>query len=137
MPILLKDVWPIEDLADYKIHFARYNQHSQPLDVWVRSKKEWQGWQEYRPKVNHFNRPLIFSLMQFYHETDTWLFGGVFRVLRCYPKRYKVELTDLGEEFIGRLKIRSSYKTRATRVNMEPRYNQFEVQEILREPYSG
>ena len=137
MPILLKDVWPIENLADYKIHFAGYNQHSQPLDVWARSKEEWQGWQEYRPKVNHFNRPLIFSLMQFYHETDTWLFGGVFRVLRRYPKRYKVELTDLGEEFVGRLKIRSSYKTRATRVNMEPHYNQFEVQEILREPYSG
>ncbi len=35
MPILLKDIWPIENLADYKIHFARYNQHSQPLEVWV------------------------------------------------------------------------------------------------------
>ena len=43
MPILLKDIWSIDNLTDYKIHFARYNQRSQPLDVWLRSKTEWQG----------------------------------------------------------------------------------------------
>ena len=63
MPILVKDIWPIESLADYKVHFARYNQHSQPLEVWVRSKEEWQAWQEYWPGRNDFNRPLIFSLI--------------------------------------------------------------------------
>jgi hypothetical protein len=137
MPILVKDIWPIESLADYKIHFARHNQHSQPLEVWVRSKEEWQGWQEYWPGRNDFNRPLIFSLMQFHYETDIWLLGGVFRVLDRHADRYEVELTDLGKEFIGRLKIRSSYRNRTTRTNMEPHYPEFEVQEILREPYSG
>ncbi len=36
----------------------------------VRSKEEWQGWQEYWPGRNDFNKPLIFSLMQFHYETD-------------------------------------------------------------------
>jgi hypothetical protein len=74
MTILLSDIWPIADLEDYKLHFARYNQNAQPLEVWARSRDEWRGWQEYRPGRNEFNRPLIFSLIQFYHEPDIWLF---------------------------------------------------------------
>jgi hypothetical protein len=103
----------------------------------VRDKQEWQGWQEYRPKRDDFNRPLIFSLIQFYHEPDIWLFGGVFRVLRRHADRYEVELAGDGTGFLGRLKLRSSYRERATRVRFENHYPDLEVQEILREPYSG
>jgi hypothetical protein len=92
--ILLKDIWALPDPCSYKIHFAREEPNSQPLEVWLRSKEAWQGWQEYRPKVNAFNRPLIFSLIQFYHETDIWLFGGVYRVLTVHNDRYEVELTE-------------------------------------------
>ena len=84
-----------------------------------------------------FNRPLIFSLLQFYHEPDIWLFGGVFRVLQRHQDRYEVELTEDGVGFIGRLKLRSAYRERATRVKFENHYPDLEVQEVLREPYSG
>lgn len=137
MTILLSDIWPIENLRDFKVHFARWNKISQPLEVWLSDKREWQGWQEFRPKRNEFNRPFIFSLLQFYHETDTWLFGGIFNVLERHDDRYVVELTEQGREFIGRLKLRSPYRRRATRVNFENHYRDLEVQEILREPYSG
>jgi hypothetical protein len=137
MAILLQDIWPIKDCHDYKVHFARWNGHNQPLEVWARSRQEWQGWQEYRPGRDDFNRPCIFSLMQFYHEIDIWLFGGIFRVLHRYEDGYDVELADNGKEFIGRLKIRSSYRGRTTRVNLENHYLTFEVQEILRETYTG
>lgn len=137
MPILLRDIWPIENQRDYKIHFARWNGHSQPLEVWARSHREWQAWQEYRPGRDDFNRPLIFSLIQFYHETDCWMFGGVFRVLHRHPDRYEVELTDQGTGFSGRLKLRYPYRERTTRPTMERHYDGFEVLEILREPYSG
>ena len=137
MAISLSDIWPIQNLADYKVHFARWNGDSQPLEVWARDRQEWQGWQEYRPGRNDFNRPLIFSLMQFYHETDIWLFGGVFRVLARHDDGYEVELTEIGLGFIGRLKLRSPYRERTTRVNFENHYPNFEVQEILRETYSG
>ena len=135
--MLVQDILQIDNLTDYKIHFAMYNQQSQPLDVWLKSKKDWQSWQEHRPRSNHFNRPLIFSLMRFYHEADSWLFGGIFKVLERHADRYEVELDDLGKEFIGRLKILSSYNNRAARVKMEKYYLAFEVQEILHEPYSG
>lgn len=137
MPILLRDIWPIQNPADYKVHFARWNQHDQPLEVWVRDKQQWQGWQEYRPARDDFNRPLIFSVMQFYHEPDIWLFGGIFRVIARHPDWYEVALSDDGADFIGRLKLRSPYRGRTTRVNFENHYAAFEVQELLREPYSG
>lgn len=137
MTILLSDIWPIENLADYKIHFARWNQHNQPLEVWARDKREWQGWQEYRPGRDEFNRPLIFSLIQFYHEPDIWLFGGIFRVLMRHADRYEVELTEAGECFVGRLKLYYPYRARTTRAAMEKHFAAFEVQEILREAYSG
>jgi hypothetical protein len=137
MSIRLSDIWQIKNLTDYKLHFARWNQQDQPLEVWARDRREWQGWQEYRPGRDDFNRRLIFSIMQFYHEPDIWLFGGIFRVIARHAERYEVELTDIGAGFIGRLKLRSPYRERTTRVNLENHYSNFEVQELLREPYSG
>ena len=59
------------------------------------------------------------------------------KFLDRYPDCYKVKLLRLGEGFIGRLKLGSEYSSRSTRVNFENHYEQFEVMEILREPYSG
>lgn len=137
MIILLKDIWSIEETSNYKIHFARYGGYSQPLDVFVRNRDEWQGWQEYKPKRNDFNQQFIFSLMQFYHESETWLFGGIYEVLERHSDCYSVRLTEQKREFIGHLKIKSDYKQRATRTRMEPYYSAFEVKEILTEPYNG
>ena len=149
--ILLRDIWPIENVNKYKVHFARSvkneddakvhsarrNSKTEPLDEWVRDRKAWKGWQEYRPKYDEFSRTFIFSLMKFYHETDTWLFGGIFRVIARPKNCYKVELTENGAPFIGRLKLHYSYRDMRARVNFEKHYDGFEVAEILREPYSG
>jgi hypothetical protein len=135
--IKLKEVFPLGELKEYKVHFAKWNQHNQPLDVFTKDRQEWQGWQEFRPTRDEFNRPLIFSLARFYHEPATWLFGGIFRVLKRHADHYEVELTEIGAGFIGRLKLRSPYNSRAVRVNMEGQYENFEVVEILPEPYTG
>ncbi|MEJ0060858.1 MAG: GIY-YIG nuclease family protein [Terricaulis sp.] len=137
MTIKLADIWPIADPASYKLHFARWNEINQPLEVFVRDRQEWQGWQEYWPGRDDFNRPRIFALMQFYHETDAWLFGGVYDVIARPGDRYEVRLSTGGRDFIGRLKLRSPYRSRTTRVNFENHYTDFEVIEILREAYSG
>jgi hypothetical protein len=137
MTILLSEIWPVAKPQAYKLHFARWNGENQPLEVWARDKQEWQGWQEYRPASDQFNRPFIFSLIQFYHETDIWLFGGVFQVQERHSERYVVDLTDQGAGFVGRLKLRSTYRERTTRVNFENHYSSFEVQEVLRDSYSG
>ncbi len=137
MTIMLKEILPIQNLVDYKIHFAKFNQINEPLDVLVRDSGEWKAWQAYRPTKDDFNRPFIFSLANFYHELNTWMFGGVYKVLSREPDRYEVELIDLGKHFINRLKLRSTYNERNTRVKMENHFDAFEVVEILREPYSG
>ena len=135
--IFLQEIWPITDPKDYKVHFGRWNGQEEPLEVWVRDSLDWELWQKYRPRRDEFNRPLIFSLINFYHEPDVWLFGGVFHVVARHENEYEVELTQQGTPFIGRLKLRSSYRSRGSRVNFENHYKNFEVQEILREPYSG
>jgi hypothetical protein len=137
MPIMLRDVLRIENLTDYKAHFAKWNQEHQPLDVFTRDRQEWQGWQEYRPERDDFNRRFIFSLASFYHEPGTWLFGGVYEVLERRPDKYVVQKSDFAADFIGRLRLRSPYSGRTVRVNLEGQYETFEVIEILAEPFSG
>ena len=137
MPIRLADVFPIADPRQYKLHFARHNKREHPSDVFVRSRQEWQGWQEYRPRNNAFNRPYVFSVIAFYHEADQWLFGGIWAVQERRPDRYVVELTQQGAGFVGRLKLHSTYRMRGTRINLENQLDSFAVSEILAEPYTG
>lgn len=137
MTIFLKDIWALSDPQSYKLHFARKDDSGEPLDVWLRSTGEWKGWQEYRPMKDEFNRPYIFALAQFYHEPDVWLFGGIWRVLGRPEGRYEVELTNELAAFEGRLKLRSDYRSRATRVLFEKHYPYLKVSEILAERYSG
>ena len=137
MTILLRDIWPISAPENYKLHFARWNGENQPLEVWARDKREWHGWQEYRPARDDFNRPSFSPSFNFTTNPIFGFFGGVFSVLKRYSNRYAVKLSDDGAGFIGRLKLRSSYRLRATRVNFENHYADLEVQEILCEAYSG
>lgn len=137
MTILLQDLWQIGRPSDFKVHFARWNKIVQPLEVFVRDRAEWQSWHEYRPTRNEFNRPFIFSLMQFYREEDSWLFGGIYKILERHSDRYEVRLVESGQNLIGRLKLQSPYRGRGTRGNFEKHYTNFEVLEIFREPYSG
>ena len=135
--IELREIWDIDNPDGYKIHFARWNKLEQPLEVWARSPEEWLRWQEYWPGRNDFNRPYIFPLMQFYHETDAWLFGGVFRVVQRLSNAYRVELMNEKESLIGRLKLKTPYRGRNTRPKLEEQYDDLEVIEVLRERYTG
>ena len=137
VPIRIADVLPITNPHQYKLHFARHNGREHPLDVFVRSRERWQGWQEHRLQRNWFNRPYIFSVIAFYHEPDQWLFGGIWRVCERRPDRYVVELTERGEGLIGRLKLHSTYRQRGTRVNLENQVGSFTVSEILPESFTG
>ena len=139
MAIYLREILPIFAPDEYKIHFARTNEEDvDPLDVFVRDRDEWQGWQEYRPKHNNFSLPFIFAVAQFPYS-DEWLFGGIYHVMERHPHPtpYVVELTDQAKGFIGRLILRSEYRSRAARVDFKNHYKELEVVEILREPYSG
>ena len=109
MSIFLLQLYPIAQPEQYKLHLASWNGSHQPLDVFVRSRPEWDGWNKWRASRDDFNRPLIFSLIDFYPEKDRWLFGGVYRVLSRkrinHSPSYEIELIDESRPFIGRMKI--------------------------------
>ncbi|CUJ71889.1 GIY-YIG nuclease family protein [Achromobacter xylosoxidans] len=98
-----------------KIHFARYNQHEHPLDVFIEGQfDQWQSWQGAR----NFKRDFVLSFVQA-GTTTSWLFVGLFRVKGCVlekkPKQhfmYDLERVQSCEEFVGRLYATSPYTQR-------------------------
>ncbi len=133
----LQEFLGIEDVNQYKLHAARKNlKGTEPLDVFVRSKKEWHGWNSYRGTKNEFNKPYIISLLDFYPEGNVWLFGGIFKVLERANDRYTVELTENSQEFIGRLKVKLKLP-RGRAFKAQTYLNSFEISEILKSEYKG
>ena len=143
--LLLSEIWRPKILKDYKVHFARYNQYKQPLNVLAGDMDEWKNWQEWYPDRNDFNRKYIFSLAQYPHAPDHWLFGGVWEVKGIVErdlsgkkrKFYDVNLVDHLRPMVRRLKLRRVWKQRGTRVNFENHYHDFEIAEIFPQSYSG
>ena len=141
MELRLSQVYPIADPKRYKLHLACWNGSDQPLDVFVRDRAEWDGWNAWRGARDDFSREYIFALIDFYPETDRWLFGGAYRVLSRKPinhaRSYEIEILTESKPFIGRLKISLKRPSRAKAVNFENHYEKLIASEILREPYAG
>lgn len=141
MSIKLSEILNIENPKEYKVHLANWNGDCHPLDVFVSDKDSWKAWNSWRGEKDDFNRRYIFSLIDFYHEPNIWLFGGVFEVTKRLNKTrdfgYEVKLTDKFRPFIGRLKIRWPRSGRAKSRILENYINEYEVSEILKEEYTG
>jgi hypothetical protein len=134
MVIPLSSFLSIQNLSEYKVHLACLNPDGdEPLDVFVRDRNEWDGWNSWRSSKDEFNRPYIFSLAHFYHENDIWLFGGIYRVLGREPvnqsRSYTVERVLEHNELVGRLKIYLPRPGRARSVKLENYYEQMSVSE--------
>lgn len=130
----------LKPFEEYKVHFAKPDEN-EPLDVYMRDFDEWKKWNEWSNGRDEFNRKYIFSLISFYPERDTWLFGGIWEVIGkdfenggLYP--YTVKLCDDYKKLIGRLKIKYAHKDRSVRNKMEKYFPNLVLKEILPEPYS-
>lgn len=141
MDILLSQVFPISTPNQFKLHLACWNGEDRPLDVFVRDRNEWDGWNSWRGKRDDFSREFIFSLIEFYPQKDRWLFGGVYRVVSRKAVNnahsYEIEKVSDYEAFTGRLKISLKRPSRAKAINFENHYDSLIVSEILSETYSG
>jgi len=139
--IFVKDILPLDNQNDFKIQFAVWDNKDQPLNVFLSSAKEFQSWNEYKGNANIWTKKYIFSLVDFYHEQNVWLFAGIWEVLNIKKTKHIVRLTTIGDEFVGRLKINYELKSRNRRrlmlKNGSSLYDQFTVKEILKEEYSG
>ena len=141
MSIYLPQLYQIDQPEQYKLHLASWNGSHQPLDVFVRNRTEWDGWNRSRGTRDDFSRQFIFSLIDFYPEKDRWLFGGIYRVLSRKPinhsSSYEIELLEQSRPFIGRMKISLKRPGRARAVNFEKQYKDLMVSEILPTSYTG
>lgn len=141
MSIKLSEILNFENANDYKVHLASWNGHNQPLDIFVSDKENWKEWNSWRGEKDDFNRKYIFSLIDYYHEPNIWLFGGVYKVTKrlqvTRAKGYEVELTDHFSQFVGRLKIKWHRSGRAKSRRLENYVEEYEVSEILKEDYTG
>src|SRR6266446_8119344 len=72
--MLLPTIYPVASPESYKLHLACWNGSNQPLDVFVRSRTEWDGWNSWRNDRDDFSREFIFALISFYPEAVRWLF---------------------------------------------------------------
>lgn len=136
----LKTILGIENLEQFKFHAARNNGDDEPLDVFLRDREEWDSWNSWQGKKNEFNRDYVVSFMKFYPEEETWLFGGIYKILNRGPKKnshsYKIELLHKGHELIGRLKIKATI-SRGRSFNLKNLHDRIQISEILKECYSG
>jgi hypothetical protein len=142
LDILLPQVLPVANPKFYKLHLACTNEEQvKPLDVFLRDRSEWDGWNRWRGKRDDFSRNFIFSLIEFYPEEDRWLFGGEYRVLSRSPvnnsESYEIELVEASRCFIGRLKIALKRPSRGKALNFENHYENLVVSEILPATYTG
>ena len=141
MPIPLPSLLPKANPEDFKVHLASQASNIQPLDEFVRDPAAWDKWNTWRYHRDDFNKPYIFSLMDFYPEPDNWLFGGVYKVLSRRTENnshsYDVESVADYEEFVGRLKIRFKRPGRNRSIRLEKYYHEMIVYELLAERYSG
>lgn len=139
MDILANTILPIGNPQEYKIHFGVWNGKEQPLDVFVRNPDEWKSWNSYRDGRDDFSRRFIFSVIRYYHEPDKWLFGGIFEVIeRNADEHYKIELSNLCSEYIGRLMIHyPGSPGRGRAFYLEKYFDQLKVAQILERPFEG
>lgn len=128
----------------YKLHIAKYNGESQPLDIFMHDFNDWVGWNEYRDGKNVFPRRYIFSLIADYHHADQYIFGGIFEIIERYDdwkitkRGYRVELCEKCKALIGRLVVRcKTFKNRGRAFLMENYLKDCYVHKILERQYQG
>lgn len=141
MSVLLSTILPISNPGDYKVHLSSWNQFDQPLDVFVRDQAEWDSWNGWMSSRDDFNRKYILSFANFYHETNTWLFAGIYEVMnRRFEKHshaYDVKRLNDYESLVGRIKVHFVRPGRLRSITLERYFDQMIVSELLKERYTG
>ncbi len=137
----LRKLITIENPEHFKVHLATWNGEVNPLDVFIRDREEWKDWNSWRSSKDDFNRQFILSLIDYYPNPGTWLFGGVFEVIarggESHAHSYDVKLDEIGAELIGRLKIRFQRPGRIKSLKLENYVEQLQIAELLSETYTG
>ncbi len=107
--IKLSDIFPDLKPEQYKLHFAKKAPDGvEPLDEYKKGMAEWEKWNTYSNGKNWFNREYVFSLIDYYPEENTWLFGGVWELVSTdWRKAHPYEIKQVRVEC--KTKLESGY----------------------------
>jgi len=137
LEIKVSDILQLEEYGKYKLHAANFDGDKNPLDVFLEDENNWKNWNQYRPSKDDFNRDFIFSMMEYYTKPNTWLFGGIFKVIKRKKASYVVEELDKYRKFTGRLLLNFEYKDRQRRLRLENYIDHISVNQIFESRYIG
>lgn len=136
LEIKVTDILDLEEHNKYKLHAAvRARDGARPLDAFLADY--WKGWNQYRGDRNDFNRDYIFSMMEFHPVPNTWLFGGIFKVMERKEDSYVVEELEKYKKFTGRLLLYFEHKDRARRLCLENYIDNISVNKIFEYRFTG
>jgi len=137
--IKVTDILDLEAPEKYKVHAPTRSCDGHPLDAFVSDENAWIGWNQYRPSRNDFNRPYIFTMMEFYPKPKprTWLFGGIFEVVERKEDSYVVKELEKYKKYTGRLLLNLEYNDRTRRLCLENYINDISVNQIFEHRYTG
>ena len=138
--VKLKNIIRIDNPNNYRLHFAKKSDGTEPLDDYMDSFEHWTSWQKWGTK-NRFPVDYVISFMNFYPKQGSSLFGGIFEVLSRHPENdpsefYEVRLVEDYKELIGRLIVQTPYTGQAIVVTLNNCYDTIEVLELLPAPYA-
>lgn len=134
------DILKIGNPEEYKLHLGSRNEEDyHPLDLFIEDASKWKDWNVWRGNRNDWTREYIFSLIEFYPKSDTWLFGGIFKVLDRKEDCYVLEEVEEFNKFTGRLLLNfHRYQgMRGRAFYLEGYLSQITVNQILEYKYSG
>jgi len=137
---LAQDIFKLGNPSKYKLHLAcKSHDGINPLDVYVNNHIEWKYWNQWRGNRNDWTRDYIFSLIEFYPKPDTWLFGGIFKVLERNSDGYKLEYVREYSKYEGRvlLSFHRYQGMRGRAFFLNKYYDKFYVSEVLARPFDG
>lgn len=140
---LLRTMNPNLNPAEAKLHLATWNGVEQPIDVYLAGNfNDWQRWQN----AKNFERTFVISLIDIPHQTNKWLFAGVYRSSgseRKWSEEYKknynwYELTEeqTYKEMNGRLVVTFSRPGRMSYLLAEKWGDRISLSEIYPEKQS-
>jgi len=137
LDINVSDIIKLEEFNKYKLHAATRNPDGwSPLDAYLENENYWKEWNEYYPNRDDFNREYIFSIMEFYPKPNTWLFGGIYKVIGRKKNYIIEEILDF-KKYTGRLLLNFNHKDRARRLLLENYIDSISINQIFEYKYSG
>jgi hypothetical protein len=106
--------------------------------VYVKSREEWKGWNEWRGGSDLWTRKYIFSFIDFPTISNAYLFGGIFEVKERHIDRYIVDEIKDFSKWEGRLICKFFRpKIRQRALYAEKYIDSFEVLQILPQRFDG